>query len=434
MLERVGRAELLGATYIDLLADSAQAEAKRAEAEIKAGNYRGFLHGIPVGVKAVFAVSGLVNHGGSRAWSPPAATEDAEVVRRLRAAGAVVLGTHHLYEFAMGGTAANPHFGTLPNPWDKDRVPGGSSSGSAVAVAAGLATVALGTDANGSIREPAAFCEITGLKPTFGSVSRRDSVEMSPSTEHVGPLARSAFDAAAVLEVVAGRDPADPHSIQSPTRDFSSTIRAGIRGRTIGIPDDFFFDDLAPDVADAIDDARVVLDGLGARLRGVRLPWAALADDLCGRLTRIESASFFLNRLDMPDVVPKLGELLRNRFRESVAVEASDLHEIMVVRAGMRRAAEVAFGDVDLILTPTTRRTAGPMPLGHPVDGGGAKFTRMFALTGQPCVTVPMGIDRDGMPIGLTLTARNFGEPLLFRAGHAFQAATDWHRLHPPLL
>ncbi len=167
------------------------------------------LHGIPVGVKAVFAVTGLVNHAGSRAWSPPAATEDAQVVRRLRAAGAVLVGTHHLYEFAMGGTAANPHFGTLPNPWDQDRVPGGSSSGSAVAVAAGLATAALGTDANGSIRKPAAFCGITGLKPTFGLVSRRGSVEMSPSTEHVGPLARSAFDAAAVLEVVAGRDRAD---------------------------------------------------------------------------------------------------------------------------------------------------------------------------------------------------------------------------------
>lgn len=220
----------------------------------------------------------------------------------------------------------------------------------------------------------------------------------------------------------------------APTRDFSSTIRAGIRGRTIGIPDDFFFDDLDPDVAGAVDDARAVLDGLGARLPGVRLPWAGVADDLCGRLTRIESASFFLNRLDMPDVVPKLGELLRNRFTEGVAIEASDLHEIMVVRAGMRRAAEVAFGDVDLILSPTTRRTAGPMPLGHPVDSGVTKFTRVFAFTGQPCLTVPAGFDRDGMPIGFTLTARNFREPLLFRAGYAFQTATDWHRLHPPLL
>ena len=434
VLDRIAATTHLAATYTDLLRESALDAARLAEADIAAGRYRGLLHGIPVGVKAIIDIAGLTTHAGSRAWSPPAATTDAEVVRRLRAAGAVLLGAHHLYEFAMGGTAANNHFGTLPNPWDAGRIPGGSSSGSAVAVAAGLATAALGTDANGSIREPAAFCGVTGLKPTFGLVSRRGSVEMSPSTEHIGPLTRSAFDAAAVLEAIAGHDPADPHSLPSPAPDYTRTIRAGIRGRRIGIPADFFFDDLHPDIARALDHARAVLTDLGATFHNVPMPWAGVADELCGRLTRIESGAFFTSNLNMPEIVARLGELLRARFAEGMALPATALHEILVLRTGMRRAAEVAFQGIDLILTPSTRRTAGPMPLGHAPEEGGAKFTRVFAFTGQPSMTLPAGFDADGLPIGLTLTTPHFAEILLFRAAHAFQSATDFHNQPPPSL
>ena len=435
VLDRIAAADALAPAYTTVLRESALEEAQRAEADIAAGKYRGRLHGIPVGVKGIIDIAGLVTHAGSRAWSPEPAAADAEVVRRLRAAGAVLLGAHHLYEFAMGGTAANPHFGTLPNPWDAGRIPGGSSSGSAVAVAAGLATAALGTDANGSIREPAAFCGVTGVKPTFGLVSRRGSIEMSPSTEHIGPLTRSAYDAAAVLEAVAGHDPADPHSLTVPAPDLTATIRAGIRGRRIGLPDDIFFEDLHPDVAAAIDRARAVLTDLGASFHHVQMPWAGVADEVCGRLTRIESASFFMRHLSLPDVAAKLGGLLRSRFAEGISPPGADLHEISVLRAGMRRAGEVAFNGIDLLLTPSTRRTAGPMPLGHPLDDGGAKFTRVFAFTGQPSMTIPAGFDGDGLPIGIALTARRRREDLLFRAGYAFQQATDHHDgLRPPFL
>ncbi len=434
VLDRIAAAEALAPAYTEVLRESALEETQRAEAEIAAGNYRGQLHGIPVGVKGIIDIAGLVTHAGSRAWSPEPAAADAEVVRRLRAAGAVLLGHHHLYEFAMGGTAANPHFGTLPNPWDAARIPGGSSSGSAVAVAAGLATAALGTDANGSIREPAAFCGVTGVKPTFGLVPCGGSVAMSPSTEHIGPLTRSAYDAATVLEAVAGHDPADARSLPGPPPDLTGTIRAGIRGRRIGLPDGFFYEDLHPEVAAAIDSARAVLSDLGASFHHVPMPWAGIADEVCGRLTRIESASFFMRHLSLPDVAAKLGELLRSRFAEGLSPPGADLHEITVLRAGMRRAGEVAFNGIDLLLTPSTHRTAGPMPLGHPVDDGGAKFTRVFAFTGQPAMTIPAGFDAAGLPIGITLTTRRRREDLLFRAGYAFQQATDLHTQTPPLL
>ncbi len=271
-LDRIAAYDRDLASYITVTADSALAEAAAAEREIAAGQYRGPLHGVPVSIKDLFYTAGVRTTAGSRILGDFVPTEDATVVARLRGAGAISLGKTNLEEFAFGATSVNPHYGACRNPWDRERIAGGSSGGSAAALAAGLCSVTLGTDSGGSIRQPAALCGVVGLKPTYGRVSRHGVVPLSWSQDHVGPLARTVRDAALVLAAIAGADPRDPASSAAPVPDYLATLEAGAAGLRLALPRDFFFDRIDPQVEAAVRQAAQTLVGLGATLEEIPLP------------------------------------------------------------------------------------------------------------------------------------------------------------------
>src|SRR3990172_5560884 len=283
-LERIDHFEPQLNAFITVRADEVMREAQAAAEEIAGGENRSLLHGIPVALKDIFAVSGVRMTAGSKILAENVASEDAEATRRLRAAGAVVPGKLNLHEFAFGATGVNPHYGTARNPWDKERITGGSSSGSAAAVAGGECPAALGTDTGGSIRIPASLCGIVGLKPTYGRVSKRGVLPLSWSLDHVGPMTRTVEDAAIVLQAIAGHDPSDGSSVDEPVPDYLRSLEGGVRGLRIGVPNQFFFDNVYPEVEALVRSAVSLFREMGAEVRDVDVP---LISEIPGALTAI---------------------------------------------------------------------------------------------------------------------------------------------------
>jgi len=394
---------------------------------------------VPVAVKDLYAVRGVVRTNGSAAFADdPPATSDATVVARLRAAGAVIVGTTHMHELAFGPTGVNPTLGTPPNPWAAERVPGGSSSGSGVAVAAGLVPAALGSDTGGSIRVPASFCGIAGLKPTYGRVSRAGMTALAGSLDHAGPLARTVEDLAVLLGVLAGRDPADPTSADVPVDDYAAALGRPLRGVRIGVPRAFTGALVDADVAAAFERALATLAEEGAVVRDVAVP-------------TLERASAMLGASILGEAASGLGPLLATR-RERLGLElcvylelgkmVTARHYLAAQRLRSRLYDEMraAFDAVDLVATPATVLPAprvGEMSvrLGSrdaAVLDAICRMTGPFNLTGLPALAVPCGVGGDGLPLGLQLVGRPFGEAALLAAGHAFQRVTDWHERRPP--
>ena len=434
-LDRIAAAGPFAIAYLEVYAEESRAAARAAADQIARGEYRGPLHGIPVALKDLCDVKGRRTTAGSVVLDDTPKTEDSEVARRLKSAGAILLGKTNLHEFAMGGSSVNPHYGTPPNPWDPTRVPGGSSGGSGVAVARGMAAAALGSDTGGSIRVPAAHCGITGLKPTFGRVSRRGVWPLSMSLDHVGPMARSALDCAHLLTVLGGYDPGDPYSENRPPQDYTDGIRAGIRGRRIGVPANFFFDDLEPDVERLVRAAIEDLRGLGARIVEIEIPWAAnpLGDD--GRFVPVEGAWVHRRRLEDSQIAARIGRDILDRLHHGYAVPAADYHQWSNRRVEIVRLGDELLQEVDLIATPTTHRTAGIIAETQTLAYRRIlSFTSVFDITRQPSISVPCGLDSGGLPVGLMLTGRRWRDDLVLRAAHAYQQATDWHGLRPPSL
>ncbi|MDP6183298.1 MAG: amidase, partial [Gammaproteobacteria bacterium] len=312
-LDRIEALDGFSSTFLEVLGGSAATQAQIAESEIKRGLYRGALHGIPVALKDLCDVEGTVTTAGSKVLGERPSDTDCELARRLRAAGAIIIGKTNLHEFAYGGTGVNPHFGTPPNPWGLDRIPGGSSSGSAVSVATGMAPAAIGSDTGGSIRLPASHCGITGLKPTFGRVSRRGVFPLSMTLDNVGPMTRSALDCALVLEAIAGYDPGDPYSVDRQVEKFSAGIDIGIRGRRIGVPSNFFFEELEVGVEESVKQALDVLRDLGAVLVDVEIPWAL--DAFQNNIVGIEAAWVHRERLADSEVSARIGKDTVSRLR-----------------------------------------------------------------------------------------------------------------------
>ena len=419
--------------YLEVYADEARDRARAAAYEIARGGYLGPLHGIPVALKDLCDVKGRRTTAGSVVLDDAPKTEDSEVARRLRAAGAILLGKTNLHEFAMGGSSINPHYGTPPNPWDPERVPGGSSGGSGVAVARGMAAAALGSDTGGSIRVPASHCGITGIKPTFGLVSRRGVWPLSMSLDHVGPLARSAMDCALLLNVLAGYDPGDPYSADRLPEDFTDGIRAGIRGRRIGVPANFFFDDLEPDVERLVRAAIEDLRDLGATIVDLEMPWAEdpLGDDR--RFVPVEGSRVHRERMEDPEISARISKDVLARLRHGAGIDASLYHEWMNRRVEIVRLGDELLQTVDLIATPTTPRTAGIIAEIDPLSYRSVlALTSVFDITHQPSISVPCGFDAEGLPVGLMLSGRRWNDALVLRAAHAYQEATDWHGRRPP--
>jgi aspartyl-tRNA(Asn)/glutamyl-tRNA(Gln) amidotransferase subunit A len=433
-LDRIAAAGPFASAYLEVYAEAARADARTAADEIANGDYRGPLHGIPVALKDLCDIKGRRTTAGAVVLDEIPKTEDAEVTRRLKAAGAVILGKTALHEFAIGGTGINPHYGTPPNPWDPTRIPGGSSSGSGVAIAAGLAAGALGSDTGGSIRVPAAHCGITGHKPTFGLVSRRGVWPVSMTLDHVGPMARSALDCALLLNALAGYDAADPYSADRPPVDHTDGLRAGIRGRRIGVPGNFFFDDLELDVERLVRAAIEELRRLGAQIIDVEIPWAEfpLGDDR--RFVPVQGSWVHRQRIEDPELSDRIGEDVLDRLHRGYAATAADYHGWANRQMEIVRLADQLLQEVDLIATPTTHRTAGvTAEIDTREYGRILTFTAVFDATHQPSISVPCGLDSSGLPVGLMLSGRKFDDSLVLRAAHAYQQATDRHTRKPPV-
>ena len=431
-LDRIDALRGFDNTFTEVFEESACEEARAAESEIAGGVYRGALHGIPVALKDLCDVEGTVTTAGSKVLGDRPADSDCELARRFRAAGAVIIGKTNLHEFAYGGTGVNPHFGTPPNPWGMDRIPGGSSSGSAVAVATGMAPAAIGSDTGGSIRLPAAHCGITGLKPTFGRVSRRGVFPLSMTLDHVGPMTRSALDCALVLEAIAGYDPADPYSVDRKVERFSAGIDIGISGRRIGVPSNYFFEGLEPEAHESVTRALDVLSDLGAVLVDIEIPWAEEAFEI--NISAVEAAWVHRDRLADPEVRTRIGGDTVSRMEVASDYSAGEFHSFLNRRYEIAALAAAMMEEVDLIANPSAPRVAGRIDEVQTLTyRSNLRFTGVFNQTWQPSLSIPCGFGAEGLPLGLMLTGAVWNERLVLRAGHAFQQATDWHTARPPV-
>lgn len=437
-LERIERLNPRLNAFVLVTADRALAEAAHAEEELLAGQYRGPLHGIPIAFKDLYDTAGIETAAGSAVLRGRVPATDATVVRLLASAGAVMLGKTNTHEFAWGTTTNNPHTGPTRNPWDPERIPGGSSGGSGAAVAARCCPVALGTDTGGSIRIPAALCGCVGLKPTFGRVSRAGIIPMSWRFDHAGPLARTVEDVAITLNAISGYDPADFATVPAPPVNLSEALVPDIRGLRIGVPRDQFFGLLDAEVIVAIEEALEVFRGLGAHVDDVD-PGFTREDVISAwRLVNVEGRLYHAPYLEQnPDAYSEeLRAVLLQPLPEPLDLAAAYLASYRVAEA-LRRTLE----GVDLLVAPTTMRPAsriGEDPVeveGVQLSTGAAfaSLTMPFNIAGIPAISLPCGFSGEGLPIGLQIAGRPFDEATVLRAAFAYECATDWHRRAPDL-
>ena len=416
-------------------ADLAREQARAAETAITKGDYRGPLHGVPIGLKDLIYTRGIRTTFGSKITRDFVPDADAAVVERLREAGAVLIGKTALHEFAYGITNDNPHFGPTRNPWDPARVSGGSSGGSGVAVATGMCYAALGTDTGGSIRIPASFCGVVGLKPTLGPVSLRNIQPLGYTLDHCGPLARTVVDAGLVYQVIAGYDAEDEFSVDRPLGEIG--LRKSLAGVRIGVPENFFFDDLQPDVERAVRKAVEVMHGLGAETIPVSLPFMPQLVEVARDLLLVEAyAVHAANFRDRPN---DFGEDLKVLLQKGRELNAEHYVQAQRLRHSLRREMERVFDQVNVIVTPATPLTAFPIGDNKVMLGGkeydaraaSTSFTREFNASGHPALTIPCGADSQGLPIGLQIVGRLWNEAAVLNVGYAYEQTTDWHTRRP---
>ena len=422
LLARIDALDGKVGAWVCVWPEEALAAARAAAVELAVGRDRGPLHGIPIGVKDLIDVAGQPTLAGApELLTGHRATQDAAVVTRLRAAGAVLLGKTQTHPLAMGTVTP-----TTRNPWDLERVPGGSSGGSAAALAAGMCLGALGSDTGGSIRLPAALCGVTGLKPTYGRVSRRGVRPLAWTLDHIGPLARSVEDAGMLLQALAGYDAADPRSVDAPVPDYLRRRAAGVRGLRIGRLQGPFAHGLHPAYPPALATAAATLERLGAQLSDVELPYADEAPALREIILPAEAATIhhalFLTQREHfhPTVAPRLAA--------GMHIAATSYLQAQRLREAMRVACLQLFTRFDLLLAPTDRQ---PAPLVSSGTGASTDLTTPFNLTGFPVLATPCGFTDERLPLGMQLVAAPWAEETLIGAGCAYQAETSWHRQRP---
>lgn len=418
--------------FITVTAESALADARRAEEEIRRGAWRGPLHGIPLALKDLIDTAGIPNTAASLLFKDRVPTQDAEVVRRLKAAGTVLLGKQNLHEFAYGGSSMVSAFGEVRNAWNAGHIAGGSSGGSATAVAAGLGYGAVGTDTAGSVREPSALCGVVGLKPTYGRVSARGVIPLSISLDHVGPIGRTVADVAVILAAIAGHDPADKASVVAPVEDFVAALKESFRPLRVGLPRKFFFEDLDPEVASAINHAVAGLAALGAEMRDVELP---VPTDRT--LQSAEAYAFHAESVARHPELYQAETLRRVRSGQNVSAEALAESRRELERA--RRGIAATFADVDVLVTPTTPIAAPTIAelkqnpdLLRPRELLLLRNTRPANVWGLPAISLPCGFTGAGLPIGLQIIGPHWGEARVLQLAHAYEQATAWHKRQPP--
>ena len=389
------------------------------------------LRGIPIAVKDLFDTAGILTTVGAKFFAENIPAQDAFVVEKLKQAGVVIVGKTNTHEIALGITGNNPHYGTARNPWDPTRIPGGSSSGSAIAVATGMALGALGTDTGGSIRIPASLCGVVGFKPTFGRVSTRGVFPLSWNLDHVGPLTKCVKDAALMLQVLSIYDPLDPGSIKMLTGDYLGHLVDDMEGRRIAIGTGEYIEAADPEVLEAIRAAAKVFKTIGCKVEEVNVDWmhdAALANIT---MLRVDAATVHRERLkEHPDW---FGEDILRRLEQGV--NTSSIEYVLARRAQteVRKRCEQFFESHDFLLTPTTP-IAAPTIAGHDALEQAARLTRFtapFNLAGLPALSLPCGFTKEGLPIGLQIISRAWADAKVLNAGYAFEQATEWHKQFP---
>jgi aspartyl-tRNA(Asn)/glutamyl-tRNA(Gln) amidotransferase subunit A len=429
-LERIEKLNPVLNAFITVTRESALAQAQVAEAEIMAGNWRGPLHGVPIGLKDLIDTEGVPTTAASQLFKNRVPARSAEVVSKLQTAGAILLGKHNLHEFAYGGSSVISCFGEVHNPWNIQHITGGSSGGSAAAVAAGMCYLAVGTDTAGSIREPAALCGVVGMKPTYGRVSTAGVVPLSASLDHVGPITRTVADAAAVFDVLAEENPQAAAGIENNRMNVPAR---GARKLRVGIARAYFFDDLAADVSAVVEKALATIADIAAEVCDLNL-----RVNTDRSLQAAESYAYHANsvathpELYHPETLRRI--LTGQKFTPEDRIRlASELAE-------ERRQIATVFDEVDVVITPTTPMTAptiaslteNPDQL-RPSELRLLRNTRPFNVWGLPAISVPCGFTAARLPVGLQIAGPHWGEDVVFALAHAYQQATGWYREAPPL-
>jgi len=420
--------------FITVTADQAMAQARQAEAEIINGDWRGPLHGVPIGLKDIIDTAGIPTTAASALFKDRVPAEDAEVVVRLRNAGAVVIGKQNLHEFAYGGSSIISYFGEVHNPWNLEHIAGGSSGGSAAAVAAGLGFGAIGSDTAGSIREPASQCGVVGLKPTYGRVSARGVIPLAPSFDHVGPIAACVADAAVILEAIAGFDQKDPTSADVPAGSYVKALGEETRSLRIGVPRRFFFDELDPEVASAMEHALLGLASLTAGVRDIEFDFVPTERTLQGAESWGYHAEFVARspQLYQPETL--------RRIKTGATVDAAEIARRRQLLAKFRSEIDRTFQDVDVLVTPATPIPAPTIAeLKQDPDSLRQRElvllrnTRPFNVWGLPAISLPCGFTDSGLPIGLQIAGPHWAEARVLQLAHAYEQATAWHKRTPKI-
>ena len=432
--------------YVTVTEELALADAKAAEREIQEGRYRGPLHGVPVSIKDNIATRGVRTTAGSKILSEWVPDYDATVVDRLKQAGAIIIGKTNMHEWASGGTTINPYYGTTYNPWDTTRIPGGSSGGSAAAVAAGLCLGSIGTDNAGSVRNPASFCGTVGLKATYGRVSRFGDVPGTGgfSTDHFGIFTRTVKDSALVLAALAGKDPKDPLSSNEPVPSYSRSTGKSVKGLRVGVLRGYAEDNISRDVMSAVENSIELLQSRGMQKTEISIPHSGLIAAVQVVTSRVENVS-------------NLGDYLRTRPQDfsqplllrhigSLMISGSTYVSAQRVRRIICEEFSRAFENLDVIVTPTTPLAAPKIEeckqgyvevdgrrvaYQNPAGSFGTVFTIPFNLTGLPAISVCCGYSSSGLPIGLQIVAPAFRETTMFQVAHAYEQAAGWYRTRP---
>lgn len=424
--------------FIAVLKEEALKTATERDAELRAGRDRGRLHGVPIVVKDLFEMRGTRTTVGSKAFKDRATDRDATVVRKLLDAGVVVLGKTNMNEFAAGVSGTNATFGDTHNPWNLERSPGGSSSGTGAAITAGLCLGGPGTDTGGSIRVPASWLGITGIRPTFGLVSLDGVYPRSRSLDCVGPLARNVHDLALLLDVMAGFDPKDPNSSWAqPRTSYATTLEDGIKGLRFGIVQNYTFKDVDEPVAKAVRDASQTLARLGAEIKEIRI------EPLEGRLDYSKLFSEILlyefNQIlgdqyrSTPNAAELFGPIVTNNIDVGSKVTKEQYEGRIRERPAIIAEVKQAFRDVDALLTPALPTTAPLLKASAQDFGRGRQFTIPFSYTALPSVVIPCGFSPDALPIGLQIVGDHFQEALLLRIAAAYETETKFNTKRPPV-
>jgi aspartyl-tRNA(Asn)/glutamyl-tRNA(Gln) amidotransferase subunit A len=434
-LEKIGALNPKLNAYITVLKDQSLAQAARLDAELKKGHTRGPLHGIPVALKDNIDTAGIRTTAGSAVYDDRVPAENATVVTRLLNAGAILIGKTNLHEFAFGGTSATSYFGPVRNPWNLQYTSGGSSGGSAAALAGGLCLGALGTDTGGSIRTPASYCGVVGFKPTYGLVPIRGIIPLAPSLDHCGPMARTIEDTALLLKVIAGYDEQDLTSVQHPPSDYLAELQQSVTGFRIGIPRAPFFDLLDPDIAQAVDEALRVLSKLSKSQADMSLPPTNDLDT--DAIINAEELAFHEETFKRTPGSYMLQE--QHILKGAQSTTAAEYVRSRFKLTELRRTVDNAFQNFDVVVLPTRRhapriiesalkREEGEKPSNPENDN-----TPPFDAYGIPALSLPCGLSSSGIPIGLMLAGPRFSEGKVLALARAYQNATDWHRRTPPL-